>query len=136
MKKSANQNLKSEIRLHAVILAGGRGTRFWPLSRRQRAKQVLPVLGRGSLIQQTLERLQPVVPPRRTWILTNQHLRKVILRQLPAIPPSQVIAEPAQRNTAPAIGLAAQLIARVAGREALLGGFSVRPRRGPPGAVS
>ena len=109
--------------LHAVILAGGRGTRFWPLSRRRRAKQVLPVLGRGSLIQQTLERLQPLVPPKRTWILTNEHLRTVILRQLPAIPPSQVIAEPAQRNTAPAIGLAAQLIARKAGREALLGVF-------------
>lgn len=123
MKKSASQNLKSDIRLHAVILAGGRGTRFWPLSRRHRAKQVLPMLGRGSLIQQTLERLQPVVPPRRTWILTNQHLRERILRQLPAIPPSQVIAEPAQRNTAPAIGLAAQLISRVAGREALLGVF-------------
>ena len=123
MKKSTIRSPKSAIRLHAVILAGGRGTRFWPRSRRRRAKQLLNVVGQGTLIQQTLERLQPLVPAERTWILTNEHLREVILRQLPAVPASQVIAEPAQRNTAPAIGLAAQLIARKAGREALLGVF-------------
>lgn len=109
--------------LYAVILAGGRGTRFWPRSRRRRAKQVLNVLGEATLIQQTLERLRPLVPPDCVWIITNEHLRAEILRQLPEVPPARVIAEPAQRNTAPAIGLAAQLIASEAGRGAVMGVF-------------
>lgn len=121
MSKSAIRNPKPE--MYAVILAGGRGTRFWPRSRRRRAKQVLNVLGKGTLIQQTLERLRPLVPPARTWVITNDHLRDEIVRQLPAVPASQVIAEPAQRNTAPAIGLAAHLIAAKAGREAVMGIF-------------
>lgn len=109
--------------LHAVILAGGRGTRFWPRSRRSRAKQVLEIIGRGTMIQQTLERLRPIVPPDRAWIITNEHLRAEIVRQLPEVPPRQVIAEPAQRNTAPAIGLAAHLIAARAGPNAVIGVF-------------
>ncbi len=96
--------------LYGLILAGGRGTRFWPRSRRSSAKQVLRFFGETSLIQQTVERLQAVLPPERIWILTNNHLRDEIIRQLPEVPKRQIIAEPAQRNTAPAIGLAAQLI--------------------------
>lgn len=95
---------------HAVILAGGRGTRFWPRSRKRRAKQVLAVVGQHTLIQQTLTRLRPMVPTERIWIITNGHLRNEIVRQLPGVPPAQIIAEPVQRNTAPAIGLAAHLI--------------------------
>ncbi len=95
---------------HVVILAGGRGTRFWPQSRARRPKQFLNVLGQESLLQQTLARLRPVAPPQRTWILTNQSLRKQVLRQLPGVPARQVIAEPVQRNTAPAIALAAHLL--------------------------
>lgn len=95
---------------HAVILAGGRGTRFWPQSRARRPKQFLNVLGQESLLQQTLARLGPIAPPERTWILTNQSLRKQVLRQLPGVPRRQVIAEPVQRNTAPAIALAAHLL--------------------------
>lgn len=95
---------------HALILAGGRGTRFWPRSRRARAKQVLRFFGERSLIQQTVDRLAAVVPPERIWILTNEHLRAEIVQQLPGVPKKQIIAEPAARNTAPAIGLAAQLI--------------------------
>ena len=95
---------------HAVILAGGRGTRFWPQSRVRRPKQFLNVLGQESLLQQTLARLRPAAPPQRTWILTNQSLRKQVLRQLPGVPRRQVIAEPVQRNTAPAIALAAHLL--------------------------
>ncbi len=95
---------------YALIMAGGRGTRFWPRSRRSRAKQVLPVLGERSLIQQTIARLRPLVRPERFLIITNTYLRKEIIRQLPKVPPERIIAEPLQRNTAPCIGLAARIL--------------------------
>ncbi len=95
---------------YGLILAGGRGTRFWPLSRRSTAKQVLTFFGDRSLIQQTVDRLAPVVPPERIWVLTNRYLRGAIVRQLPEVPARQILAEPAQRNTAPAIGLAAHIL--------------------------
>jgi len=95
---------------YGLILAGGRGTRFWPRSRRTRAKQVLRFLGDRSLIQQTVDRLSPVIPPNRLWVLTNEHLRAEIVRQLPELPKNQILAEPTQRNTAPAIGLAAHIL--------------------------
>ncbi|MDX1984787.1 MAG: sugar phosphate nucleotidyltransferase [Bryobacteraceae bacterium] len=95
---------------YGLILAGGRGTRFWPRSRRARAKQVLEFFGQGTLIQQTVERLKPLLPPERIWVLTNDFLLDEIRRQLPQVPKKQVLAEPAQRNTAPAIGLAAHIL--------------------------
>jgi mannose-1-phosphate guanylyltransferase len=95
---------------HAVILAGGRGTRFWPLSRKRLPKQLLPVVGETALLRQTVERLKPFVPPQRIWVFANEILREPIKALLPEIPPSQVIAEPLQRNTAPAIALAARLL--------------------------
>src|SRR6185436_12877295 len=99
--------------LYGLILAGGRGTRFWPSSRQATAKQVLRLFGDRSLIQQTVDRLRPVLPPERVWILTNHHLRAEIVRQLPEVPARQILAEPAQRNTAPAIGLAAQILSGI-----------------------
>jgi mannose-1-phosphate guanylyltransferase len=95
---------------YGLILAGGRGTRFWPRSRRTNAKQVLRFFGERSLIQQTVDRLRPILPPERLWVLTNDYLRSEIVRQLPEVPSNQILAEPAARNTAPAIGLAAQII--------------------------
>jgi mannose-1-phosphate guanylyltransferase len=95
---------------YGLILAGGRGTRFWPRSRRNHAKQVLRFLGERSLIQQTVDRLRPVIPPERLWILTSSLLNGEIVRQLPEVPSKQILAEPAQRNTAPAIGLAAHIL--------------------------
>jgi len=95
---------------YGLILAGGRGTRFWPRSRRSKAKQVLSFLGERTLIQQTVDRLRPVIPPEKIWIITNEYLRDEIARQLPEVPKKQVLAEPAQRNTAPCIGLAAHVL--------------------------
>lgn len=95
---------------YGLILAGGRGTRFWPRSRTARAKQVLSFLGERTLIQQTVDRLSPVLPPERLWVLTNDHLRAEIARQLPEIPKNQILAEPAQRNTGPCIALAAHIL--------------------------
>jgi mannose-1-phosphate guanylyltransferase len=107
---------------YALILAGGRGTRFWPRSRRTRAKQVLRFVGEQSLIQDTVERLRPLIPADRIWILTNEHLRAEIVRQLPGVPARQILAEPAQRNTAPAIGLAAHIL-RSIDPDAVMGVF-------------
>jgi len=107
---------------YGLILAGGRGTRFWPRSRKRSAKQVLNVVGERSLIQATVDRLAPVIPPERIWILTNHHLRDAIVAQLPGVPKSQVLAEPAQRNTAPAIGLAAHIL-RSVDPDAVMGVF-------------
>jgi mannose-1-phosphate guanylyltransferase len=95
---------------YALILAGGRGTRFWPRSRARHAKQVLEFLPPGALIQQAVSRLEPVFPPERVWVLTNPALRGEIVRQLPQVPRRQILAEPVQRNTAPAIGLAARIL--------------------------
>ncbi len=105
-----------------LILAGGRGTRFWPRSRRRSAKQVLNVVGERSLIQATVDRLAPLIPPERLWVLTNDHLRDTIARQLPEIPGRQILAEPAQRNTAAAIGLAACIL-RSIDPDAVMGVF-------------
>ena len=107
---------------YGLILAGGRGTRFWPRSRKRNAKQVLNVVGDRSLIQATVDRLSPVIPPERLWILTNEHLRDTIVRQLPEVPARQILAEPAPRNTAPAIGLAAHIL-HSADRDAVMGVF-------------
>lgn len=93
-----------------MILAGGRGTRFWPLSRQRRAKQLLALDGKQTMIQQTVGRLLPLASPPRFWVITNQHLRREIMRQLPRLGPKRILAEPVGRNTAPAIGLAAFIL--------------------------
>jgi len=93
-----------------VILAGGSGTRFWPRSRRARAKQVLALQGESSMIQQTVDRLAPLAADESCWVITNHWLRDVIVDQLPGVLPEHVLAEPAARNTAPACGLAAFLL--------------------------
>src|SRR5258708_11478074 len=114
----------SKHNFYPVILAGGSGTRFWPRSRRSRAKQVLALDREKShtMIQQTLARLAPLSSERDFWIITNELLAPVIRRQLPHVPPKQVAIEPAARNTAPAIGLAAFILERQA-PGAILGMF-------------
>ncbi len=92
--------------MRALILAGGSGTRFWPLSRKSRPKQLLALDGEASLLRQTLLRLQPLVPPAGVWICTTEALADAVRADLPEVPPEQVLAEPEGRNTAPAIGWA------------------------------
>jgi mannose-1-phosphate guanylyltransferase len=107
---------------YGLILAGGRGTRFWPRSRKHSAKQVLNVVGERSLIQATVDRLSPIIAPQRLWVLTNHYLRDIIIRQLPEVPRNQILSEPMQRNTAPAIGLAAHIL-HSADPDAVMGVF-------------
>ena len=107
---------------YPVILAGGRGTRFWPLSRKKSAKQLLALDGKQTMIQQTVTRLLRLAPPDRFWIITNDDSRSAILKQLPRLANQQILAEPSGRNTAPAIGLAAYLLLRE-NPEAVIGMF-------------
>ncbi len=101
-----------QVNFYPVILAGGRGTRFWPLSRKRMAKQLLPLNSDKSMLQETVERLLPLAKPKRFWIIANDDLRQAIVRQTKKLDKQQILAEPVGRNTAPAVGLAAFLLAR------------------------
>jgi mannose-1-phosphate guanylyltransferase len=92
---------------YAVILAGGRGTRFWPRSRTRTPKQLLNIVGRDTMLVQTAARLAPVFPASRLWVVTNTEQASAVRHQLPRVARSHILAEPAGRNTAAAIGLAA-----------------------------
>jgi mannose-1-phosphate guanylyltransferase len=116
------ETLTKTVHFYPVVLAGGRGTRFWPLSRKRRAKQLLALDGKHTMIQQTVARLLRLSPPKRFWIIANQDLRREIARQLPRLAKAQLIAEPVGRNTAPAIGLAAFILHRT-DPDAVLGLF-------------
>ena len=113
---------RANAHLYGVILAGGRGTRFWPRSRAAYPKQLMNFFGGASLLQQTVARLRPLIPPERIWVFTNELLLKQVRRQLPSVPAGQIIAEPVQRNTGPCAGLAAELILR-RDPDAILGMF-------------
>lgn len=98
--------------LHAVIMAGGAGTRFWPASRLDRPKQLLDLTGDGTMIQATAIRLGDLMSPDRVLIVTNQRLVEPIQQQFPELPASAIVGEPCKRDTAPCIGLAAMLVSR------------------------
>jgi mannose-1-phosphate guanylyltransferase len=114
--------MSSQPQFRPVILAGGSGTRFWPRSRKARAKQVLALDGERTMIQRTLDRLLPLAPARDAWVITNDLLSSAICIQLDEVPPEQVLCEPAARNTAPAAGLAAFLLEK-SSPDAVLGIF-------------
>jgi len=97
---------------YAVIMAGGSGTRFWPLSRRQHPKQLLEFFGHGTLLEQTVARLRAIIPPERVYVYTNKLIWNEVCRRLPKVPRAQIVAEPAARNTAPTLGVAAHEIIR------------------------
>src|SRR4051794_1988515 len=98
--------------LHAVVMAGGSGTRFWPKSRRNRPKQLLRLFGEATMLQQTVARIAPLVPPGRTLIVTGEDQAEAVRGQLPDLPAGNVVAEPCPRDTAPCVGLAAEIVAR------------------------
>lgn len=93
-----------------VIMAGGRGERFWPQSRLKKPKQLLPIVGDKALLTQAVERVGKLVPPERVFILTNSEQREAVLEACPMVPPEQVVGEPVGRDTAACVGLAATLI--------------------------
>lgn len=95
----------------AVIMAGGRGERFWPKSRNDMPKQFLSLFGDGkSMLQLTVERVSSLVSIEDVFVVTNQTYFKIVKEQLPSLPIENILAEPAAKNTAPAIGLAAAVI--------------------------
>ncbi len=96
---------------YAVIMAGGIGSRFWPASRKERPKQFLDVFGDGTLIQNTVARLQGLIPPERCLIVTHDRYVEQTQKQLPAVPDENILAEPISRNTAPCIAYAATILA-------------------------
>ena len=95
----------------ALILAGGSGTRFWPLSRNAKPKQLLDLFGSGTLIQQTVARLDGLIPKENIIILTNELQLEGVRKLLPTLPTNNIVAEPARRDTGPAVALGIGLIA-------------------------
>lgn len=91
----------------AVVMAGGTGTRFWPLSRQRRPKQFLPIVTRRTMIGETVRRLVPWIPAGRILVVTHASHARWVRKELPRIPPRNILMEPCSRNTAPCLGLAA-----------------------------
>ena len=104
----------------AVVLAGGVGSRFWPLSTDKRPKQLLPLVGRDPLLVEQLRRLRPLAPPSQTLVLTNASLVSPIARLAPRIPRRNIIAEPKPAGTAAALAWAAHVIAERDGADATM----------------
>lgn len=98
--------------LHAIVMAGGSGTRFWPASRAALPKQLLPLAGEQTLLEDTVDRLDGLVPPDRVMVVTAARLLDAVRRQLPRVPDAGLVGEPCKRDTAPCIGLAALLVSR------------------------
>src|SRR6266481_7670047 len=109
-----------ELSTHAVILAGGRGTRFWPRSRTRTPKQLLNIVGKDTMLQQTVARLRPLVQANRIWTVTNAEQTAAVRKQVPVAARKRVLTEPIGRNTAAAIALAAIHVRHAAGGDALL----------------
>ncbi|MEA3332217.1 MAG: mannose-1-phosphate guanylyltransferase [Pseudomonadota bacterium] len=107
--------------IYGVILAGGSGTRFWPLSRHRKPKQLIPLIAGSTTLEVTVKRLLPFIPASNLMVVTNQEqYRDVVSNLTPHLDKTQVIAEPLGRNTAPAIALAAQILADKVGEDAIM----------------
>jgi mannose-1-phosphate guanylyltransferase len=112
--------LSENLQVHTLILAGGRGTRFWPRSRTKTPKQLLNIVGKGTMLEQTVARLRPLVPATRIWTVTNAEQQSTVHKQLPKESRRRMLVEPVGRNTAAAIALAAFHIQHVAKGDALM----------------
>src|SRR2546428_3221790 len=111
---------KEKLVTHAVVLAGGRGTRFWPRSRTRTPKQLLNIVGKKTMLEQTVARLTPLIPAEHIWTVTNAEQAAEVRRQMPPKLRRRILTEPIGRNTAAAIALAAVHIRRAEGGDALL----------------
>jgi mannose-1-phosphate guanylyltransferase len=111
------------MRMYAVIPAGGSGTRLWPASRAARPKFLLPFPGPRSMLQSTLDRLEGIVEPHDTYILTGREHSVAVARQLPSLPEDNIVVEPAARGSGPAIGFGAMLVA-MRDPDAIMGSFA------------
>ena len=98
--------------LCALIMAGGKGTRFWPLSTEEKPKQFLNLIGEDTMIQMTVNRIKPIIPMERIFVCTGERYVDLVKEQLPELPESNIIVEPEGRNTAPCIALSAFVIKR------------------------
>lgn len=107
MKSDARASRQEKLAACAVLLAGGRGTRFWPRSRMRTPKQLLNIVGDKTMVRMTMERLEPIFGARNFWAVTNEEQTPGIRRELRGVPAANVLTEPVGRNTAAAIGLAA-----------------------------
>lgn len=96
--------------LCALIMAGGKGTRFWPLSTEEKPKQFLNLIGEDTMIQMTVNRIKPIIPMERIFVCTGERYVDLVKEQLPELPDSNIIVEPEGRNTAPCIALSAFVI--------------------------
>src|SRR5882672_1817936 len=112
--------LTKKLPIHAVILAGGRGTRFWPRSRTRAPKQLLNIVGQQTMLEQTVARLRPLISPDHIWTVTNAEQTAALKKQLPAASRKRVLTEPIGRNTAAAIALAAIHIRHATKSDALM----------------
>lgn len=104
--------MSTRARLHICIMAGGKGERFWPLSRDSRPKQFLRIVGEKTMIAETASRNAALVPNDRLYVVTTKDQAKIVVRSLPELPKENIVAEPMGRNTAPCIGLMCALLAR------------------------
>jgi len=100
-------NVQQEPALYAVIMAGGQGTRFWPRSRRSRPKQLLNIVGDTTMVEQTVARLRPLLPPERIVVVAGEAYRDALCQCLSQIPRENLLFEPLGRNTAACVGWAA-----------------------------
>src|SRR5437660_151602 len=110
----------AKLTVHAVLLAGGRGTRFWPRSRTRTPKQLLNIVGKDTMLQQTVARLKPLTSADRIWTVTNTDQAADVRKQVPAPARKRVLIEPMGMNTAVAIGLAAIHVRHSARGDALM----------------
>lgn len=97
----------------AVIMAGGVGSRFWPRSTEKTPKQLLEIVNKGTMIQNTVKRVSELIDPNNIIVVTNKIQKPLIARQLPQVAPENILTEPQGRNTAPCIGLAALFVKRI-----------------------